>query len=104
MRYFIFSALFLIANSSFTQKVLYTDVTVHVGNGTVIENAITNHIDAVSAFSLLTCFTGSNGSKPRLAPLLLTFLSSLAAPERCLRSAEAAAIAVWRSTMVTAKA
>ena len=40
MRYFIFSALFLIANSSFTQKVLYTDVTVHVGNGTVIENAI----------------------------------------------------------------
>lgn len=40
MRHFIFSALFLIANSSFTQKVLYTDVTVHVGNGTVIENAI----------------------------------------------------------------
>ena len=40
MRYFIFSILFLIANSGFTQKVLYTDVTVHVGNGTVIEKAI----------------------------------------------------------------
>ena len=40
MRYFVFSILFLIANSGFTQKVLYTDVTVHVGNGTVIENAI----------------------------------------------------------------
>ena len=68
--------------------------TYRIINDTTTENAITNHIDAVSAFSLLTCFTGSNGSIPRLGPLLLTFLSSLAAPARCLRSAAAAAIAV----------
>ena len=58
---------------------------------------MTSHIDAVSAFSLMTWSAGSKGSVPTLPPGL--FFSPSLPPLR-FSLAAAAAIAVERSTMV----
>ena len=65
-----------------------------------IENPITSHIDTVSAFSFLTCFTGSNASIPMSAPERFFFLSLSPVP-RLRLSAAAAAMAVLMSTINT---